>query len=55
MIGTLILGWILTWFDLHNALVDGINQLFNTNFNVSIYWLIFLTIGIIIHFIKKVR
>ena len=53
MIGILILAWFLTLFDLDEILVDGINQIFHTEFNTSIYWLIFMLIGLIIYFIKK--
>ncbi len=38
----LIMAWILTLFNLDNILVDAINQIFNTDFNTAIYWLVFL-------------
>ncbi len=47
MIGTLIIAWILTWFNLDNILVDAINQIFNTEFTVAIYWFIAFIIGVI--------
>lgn len=50
MIGTLILGWILTLFELDTMLINGINQIFHTNFDKSVYWAIFIIIGLIIHF-----
>ena len=34
MIGTMIIAWILTWFNLDNILVDAINQIFNIMENV---------------------
>lgn len=37
MIETLIIAWILTWFNLDNILVDAINQICNTDFNVAVY------------------
>lgn len=47
MIGTLLLGWILTWFGMDELFIDGINQIFNADFGISIYWLTFFIIGII--------
>ena len=52
MIFTLIIAWILTWFNLDNLIVDAINQICNTEFNVAIYWLIAFIIGVIVY-IKK--
>ena len=53
MIETLILGWILTLFDLDVILIDAINQIFKTDLNTSIYWLAFIVIGIIAHITGK--
>ena len=47
MISTLIVGWILTLFNFDVIIIDAINQIFNTDFNTSIYWLAFLIIGLI--------
>lgn len=55
MIGTLIIAWILTWFNLDNILIDAINQIFNTEFTVAIYWFIALIIGAVVYVIRKVR
>lgn len=52
MIGTLLLGWILTWFELDNLIIAGINQIFNKNYTTAVYWLLFFIIGLIIE-IKK--
>lgn len=52
MLATLILAWILTWFNLDNILVDAINQIFNTDFTTAVYWLLFFIIGIILE-LKK--
>lgn len=49
MISTLIIAWILTWFNLDNILVDAINQICNTEFTVAIYWLIAFIIGVIVY------
>lgn len=49
MIGTLIIAWILTWFNLDSILIDAINQIFNTEFTIAIYWLIAFIIGVIVH------
>lgn len=49
MIITLILGWILTWFNLDEIVTNAINQIFNTDFTVVIYWLIFVIIGLIVY------
>lgn len=53
MISTLIVAWILTWFDLDEIIVDAINQLFNTSFNTNVYWLAFFIIGFIGSIIDK--
>lgn len=56
MLEILILGWILTWFKLEIIFVEAINQMFNTNFDTTIFWFIFITIGfmkIIISTIKS--
>ncbi len=55
MIGTMIIAWILTWFGLDNLIITGINEIFNTDFTVAIYWLIFFIIGAIICIIKHIR
>lgn len=55
MIGILIIGWILTWFQLDNILIDAINQILNTNFTTAIYWLIFFIIGLFVMIIKKIK
>ncbi len=55
MIGTMIIAWILTWFNLDNILVDAINQIFNTEFTVAIYWFIALIIGAVVYVIRKIR
>lgn len=53
MLGTLILGWILTWFNLDNIVVEAINQVCNTNYTVVVYWLIIFVLAIIVGIIKK--
>lgn len=53
MITTIILGWILTWFSLDKMFVQAINELFNTNYTVAIYWLLFLIAGFIVMLIEK--
>lgn len=53
MLGTLILGWILTWFNLDNMVVEAINQIYNTNYTVVVYWLIIFILSIIVGIIKK--
>ena len=47
MIYTLILAWILTWFDIDNLIISGINELFKTDFTTAIYWLFFFVLGLI--------
>lgn len=49
MLWTLIIAWILTWFSLDNLIISGINELFNTNFTVAVYWLIAFIIGAIVY------
>lgn len=53
MIGTMIVAWILTWFNLDNILVNAINQILNTDYTTAIYWLLFFIIGIIVMMFKK--
>lgn len=53
MITTMIIGWILTWFNLDNIFIKAINQIFNTNYTTAVYWLLFFIIGIIVMTFKK--
>lgn len=53
MLSTIIVGWILTWFSLDDLIVEGINQIFNTNYTIAVYWLLFFIVGLIVVFIKK--
>ena len=47
IIGTLILAWILTWFDLDKIIVGAINELLGKDYSTKVYWLAALIIGII--------
>lgn len=49
MIWTLIVAWILTWFSLDEYIITGINEIFNTDFTVAVYWLIAFIIGVIVY------
>ena len=31
----MLFGWILTWFNIDTLVVNGINQVFNTDYNVG--------------------
>lgn len=53
MIDALIVAWILTWFNLDVTLIDAINQIFNTSFTTSVYWLAFLIIGLVGNILNK--
>lgn len=53
MLETIIIGCILTWFNLDNLFVQAINQIFNTEYTTAIYWLLFLIIGLIVKIVKK--
>lgn len=53
MLETLIIAWILTWFNLDNLFVEAINQIFNKDFTTAIYWLLFLIVGLIVSIAKK--
>lgn len=55
MLGTLVIAWILTWFNLDNLLITGINEILNTNYTVAIYWLIALVIGAIVYIISEIK
>lgn len=47
MFTILIVAWILTWFDIDNLVIDGLNQILNTNFTTAVYWLFFFVIAVI--------
>ena len=53
MIETMILAWILSWFNLDNILIDTINQILNTNYTTAVYWLLFFAAGLIATIIKR--
>lgn len=53
MLETMILGWVLTLFNLDNLFVQAINQIFNAEYTTAIYWLLFLIIGLIVKIVKK--
>lgn len=47
MLCIMLFGWILTLFCIDTLIVNGIDQIFNMDYNVAIYWLILFSIGII--------
>ena len=47
MIWTLFIAWILTLFDLDNLIITGINEIFNTNFTVAVYWLVAFIVAVL--------
>ncbi len=47
MFTILIVAWILTWFDIDILVIDGLNQILNTNFTTAVYWLFFFVIAVI--------
>ena len=53
MLSTMIVGWILTWFSLDDLIIEGINQIFNTNYTIAVYWLLFFAIGLVVSFTEK--
>lgn len=53
MLYTIILGYILTWFNFDSIVLDGINQICNADFTVAVYWLIIFGLGIIVEILKK--
>jgi len=53
MIWTLIIAWILTWFDLDILIIAGINEIFNTDFTVAVYWLIAFIIAVIVYVLEN--
>lgn len=55
MIYTMIIAWILTWFNLDNLIVSGINQIFNTDYTIALYWLLFFVIGVIVSLIAIIK
>lgn len=55
MLETFIISWILTWFNLDNLITTGINEIFNTNFTIAIYWVITFVIAVIITIIAVIK
>lgn len=55
MIWTLIVAWFLTLFSLDNLIITGINEIFNTNFTVSVYWLIAFIIAAIVCIVENIK
>ena len=55
VIWTLIIFWILTWFSIDDLIITGINELFNTDFTVALYWLIAFIIGAIVYIVDKIK
>ena len=53
MISSLIIAWILTWFNLDNVIVNAINEICKTNYTTAIYWFLFFIVGILICMFKK--
>jgi hypothetical protein len=47
MLEGLLIGWILSLFNFDNIFIDAVNQIFNTDFNTSVYWLTFAILGVI--------
>lgn len=45
---TLLLAFILSGFGLDQTLIEGVNELFHTDFTVSVYWLAFFLVGVIL-------
>ena len=55
VIWTPIIFWILTWFSIDDLIIAGINELFNTDFTVALYWLIAFIIGAIVYIVDKIK
>ncbi len=55
MIWTMIVAWILTCFSLDDFIITGINEIFNTDFTVAVYWLIAFIIGAIICICENIK
>lgn len=55
MIWTLIISWILTWFSIDDLIIAGINELFDTDFTVALYWLIAFIIGAVVYIADKIK
>ena len=55
MLGIIIVAWILTWFSLDDLIMVGINEIFNTNFTVAVYWLMVFIVGAIICIVEHIR
>lgn len=47
IIGTLILAWVLTWFNLDTILVSAVNEVLGTTYSTSVYWLVAVVIAVI--------
>lgn len=55
MIRTMIVAWILTWFSVDDLIITGINEIFNTDFTVAVYWLVAFIIGAIICICENIK
>lgn len=55
IISALLLAWFLSLFNLDEILIQGINEVLNTSFNTSVYWLAFFLVGAIIEIVQAVK
>lgn len=54
IIGTLILAWFLTLFNLDTILITAVNEVLGTNYSTNVYWLVAFLIAIIVAVIETI-
>ena len=52
---TLLVAFFLSGFGFDQILIEGVNELLHTNFTISVYWLVFFLVGVILQIIKAIR
>ena len=46
LVGGLLIAWILTWFGVHNYIIQGLFELFNLNIDMGGYYVLFAIVGV---------
>lgn len=52
---SLMLSWMLTWFNFDTIFMRSVNELFNINITINGYYFIFFLIGVIADIINFLR
>ncbi len=54
LIGSLLLAWILSWFNFENHFINAFKELFNIDISISSYYIVFGAVGLLIGLIFKI-